>query len=217
MLSQVDIAGRDVLDVGAGTGLFAQQLASKGARVIGVEIEEDKVSRFEDSAHPFEMRLGRGEALPVEDNSQDVVTYMFSFHHVPLGVQDDALNEVRRVLRFGGRLHVVDPRPYGAMLEVVKFVDDETEVRTRSQMRLDGLSSEDGLECINVDEYVLDRTWADFAGFVKHVVGVDPSRNARLDEAKDEMEQAFERFGERNDTGVMLSQPCAAYHFEFAR
>lgn len=218
LLSLFDPSDQDVLDVGAGTGAFAHELALLGGRVTGVEIEASKVETARKLyGETIEMREGRGEALPAEDDSQDLVCLMFSLHHIPLDYQPDALREIRRVLRPGGRLHVVDPRPYGAMTEVVKLLDDETHVRTQSQNRMDALSAKDGFERLSCEEYVLDRQFADFEALLDHVSRSDPARTERLPAVQGQMRSKFDQLGKQANGGVLLGQPCIAYHFRKAR
>jgi ubiquinone/menaquinone biosynthesis C-methylase UbiE len=56
------------------------------------------------------VQLDRGYAdqLPYADDSVDVVLSSFMLHHVPADQREPAMREVRRVLRPGGALHLVD-------------------------------------------------------------------------------------------------------------
>jgi ubiquinone/menaquinone biosynthesis C-methylase UbiE len=58
-----------------------------------------------DQAHIFPVR-GDSERLPFGSRTFDIVTCANSFHHYPR--QDRAIAEMRRVLRFGGRLMIID-------------------------------------------------------------------------------------------------------------
>jgi len=208
--------GLHVLDVGAGSGTFARQLADAGAIVKGIEIEADKVEAArQKSEGRFEVLEGRAESLPVPSGSQDLVCFMFSMHHVPLGLQPKALEEARRVLKDGGRLHVVDPRPFGPMADVVAFVEDETEVRTETQSWLDAIGAEDSFARLAQRDYVLEQRFRDFPALVATVVAVDPARAERLSSVEAEMRAAFDTHGTKGSDGtVNLTQPCVAYHFE---
>jgi len=52
--------------------------------------------------------VGKAEAIPAPDNSQDAVTSIFVFHELPPQVRRAALAECARVLRPGGRLVLLD-------------------------------------------------------------------------------------------------------------
>jgi ubiquinone/menaquinone biosynthesis C-methylase UbiE len=99
-----------VLDLGSGTGRFSPLLAQVfGGPVFGVE-PSDKMREVAaaQAAHPAVTYLaGRAEAIPLADNSVDVVLTMLSFHHV----RDRAAGaaEIARVLKPGGRYLTYTP------------------------------------------------------------------------------------------------------------
>ncbi|MBN9673870.1 class I SAM-dependent methyltransferase [Roseibium aggregatum] len=213
--SVFDLKKKAVADIGAGTGAFSLQLLECGARVSAVEIDPEKVARLM-SKLPPEIRVlqGRAEALPLADRSQDLLCFFFSFHHVPMQVQDLALEENLRVLKPEGRLHVVEPFPYGSMFDVVRMVEDETEVRTNSHAIMERLDQAGGaFEAVGKTEYTLSRPYPDFETFLKQVVLVDPARSRVFEENRSAIEKRFEEALDRTPEGCFLHQPCAAYHF----
>ena len=102
--------GSDVLDLGCGTGFHLPLFATRGARVVGVEPHLPLVARARQrlaaSGSPARVLVGDAEALPLRDNSIDVVharwAYFFGAGCEP------GLAEVERVLRPGGIVCVVD-------------------------------------------------------------------------------------------------------------
>jgi len=110
-----DVAGDrplKMLDVGCGTGLFATRVraALPHVEVCGVDLVPGMLRKGQprwrlDPAHVFPVR-GDSERLPFGSRSFDIVTCANSFHHYPR--QDRAIAEMRRVLRFEGRLMIID-------------------------------------------------------------------------------------------------------------
>jgi len=93
---------RDVLDVGTGEGQIARLALAGGAeRAIGVDPTRAQVAEAaRRGGGPMYIRASAG-ALPIAARSFDAVVACLVFEHI--GVVDDAINEVARVLRPGGR------------------------------------------------------------------------------------------------------------------
>ncbi len=111
-----DVAGRGVLDVACGPGLYAEELVARGARVIGldqsprmVELSRQRVPAGEFHVHDLADPIGW---LP--DGSVDLVLFALALEYV-----DDrtaALRELRRVLRPDGALVLSRMHPTGDWL-----------------------------------------------------------------------------------------------------
>jgi ubiquinone/menaquinone biosynthesis C-methylase UbiE len=94
-----------VLDLGSGTGRFTPALADTfGGPVYGVEPSVGmRNAALEFSAHPDVTYLAGGaDAIPLPDESVDLVLLFLVWHHVP--DKAAAAAEIRRVLRAGGRV-----------------------------------------------------------------------------------------------------------------
>ena len=213
--SCADLAGIDAADVGAGDGAFARELAAAGARVTGIEIAEARVAEANAASggNPTFL-VGRGEDLPLPDGSQDLVCFIFSFHHIPADLHGRALAEALRVLRPAGRLHFSEPLPDAPERNVLRTLDDETEVRTVSHARLSALDGEGGLRLASTQEYEVPYDYADVEEFIAVLVRADAERARRLPEAREELVEAFVRTAQRRGSRYVLPQPCRAYHFE---
>ena len=90
----------DVLEVGCGTGCFAARIQAGHPEIELVAV--DQSPRFVEltAARGISARRADVQQLPFEDDSFDVVAAMWMLYHVP--DLDQALREVRRVLRPGG-------------------------------------------------------------------------------------------------------------------
>jgi ubiquinone/menaquinone biosynthesis C-methylase UbiE len=111
-------AGRDqrrlrLLDTGCGTGRFLDfvKQAWPRLRVVGLDMSEAYIrhaQRHLRGRSGASFAVGKVEAIPVPDNSQDAVTSIFLFHELPPKVRRLALREYARVLAPGGRLVLLD-------------------------------------------------------------------------------------------------------------
>jgi ubiquinone/menaquinone biosynthesis C-methylase UbiE len=110
---RLHISSLRILDVGCATGRFLKRLAEAGAtELFGadlapriLEVAREKLSR---TGASVELRTADAEdSLPWDGDSFDAVTLTGVLHH--FFRPRDALAEVRRVLRPGGRLLLIDP------------------------------------------------------------------------------------------------------------
>jgi ubiquinone/menaquinone biosynthesis C-methylase UbiE len=93
----------NILDLGCGTGRFSNALAVHfDAEVIGLDpsIKMLEQARSKQPGQRVRFEIGRGESIPLPDNSVDLIFMSMIFHHF----DDPALaaRECRRVLRAEG-------------------------------------------------------------------------------------------------------------------
>jgi len=153
-----DVAGDrplKMLDVGCGTGMFASKVRAALPRVevCGVDLVPEMLRKGQprwrlDPGHVFPVR-GDSERLPFGSQTFDIVTCANSFHHYPH--QERAIAEMRRVLRFGGRLMIIDgyrDGPWGWFIYDVCVAGVEGDVHHASAQRFRDLMREAGLQAV---------------------------------------------------------------------
>jgi ubiquinone/menaquinone biosynthesis C-methylase UbiE len=116
-------AGRDqrrlrFLDVGCGTGRFLDFFRQAWPRLPALGIDMSEAYLAEARLHLkhlcwINLIVANGEALPLDDESQDAVTSIFMFHELPPKVRRRAFREFARVLKPGGRLVLLDSLQIG--------------------------------------------------------------------------------------------------------
>ena len=126
-------AGERVLDVACGTGVLARTVARRvGATgwVGGLDVNEGMLAMAARKAAGIDWRHGQAESLPFESASLDAVLCQFGLMFIE--DRERAVQEMRRVLRPGGRVAVavwdrLDHTPgYAAMAALLQrlFGDD---------------------------------------------------------------------------------------------
>jgi ubiquinone/menaquinone biosynthesis C-methylase UbiE len=198
----VDVAGRDVLDVGCGAGELVRWLRSHGARAVGVEcgLEMRRRAIEADPEHAGEYVDAVGQDLPFDDGTFDVVVFSYSLHHVPIDQIPTALREARRVLRPGGILYVVEPDVEAPDDAVAVPVIDERIERAAAQSALDAVAGA-GFEMQHRFEYLSEGVYADFAAWERMIVGIDPDRAAAMAEHREHLSEKFHQLGEQRADG----------------
>ncbi|MBX7077992.1 MAG: methyltransferase domain-containing protein [Nannocystaceae bacterium] len=92
--------GRDVLEVGCGTGLVLQRVARFARSAQGIDLSPGMLAHAR--ARGLDVREGSATALPLPDESVDVAYSFKVLSHVP--ELERALAEMLRVVRPGGHL-----------------------------------------------------------------------------------------------------------------
>ena len=115
LTAQAVVAPDDrVLDACFGTGDLALAARAEGGRVTGLDFSERMLERARQKTAEIEWVQGDLLALPFEEGSFDACTIGFGLRNVD--DLDRALSELRRVLRPGGRLGILEiVRPTGPL------------------------------------------------------------------------------------------------------
>src|SRR5262249_9085816 len=124
-------AGKRILDVGCGDGWLVRALAKARAAATGIEPGAAVLAAARNTPKVADERYveGSGEALPFPDASFDPVVYMNPLHPLPMASEAAAIRGAARVLVARGHLVIVEPIAEGPYFELVRAIDDETEVR----------------------------------------------------------------------------------------
>ena len=198
-----------VLDVGCGDGSLVRMMAREGVEVTGLEISESRLARAR-AASPVageSYRVGRAEALPFDDRAFDIVVFFNSLHHVPVSGHEKALAEAARVLEIGGELLVVEPLAEGPYFELMRPVDDETEVRDAAYAALRRAADGPAFEEIREYKFATDYCYDSFGSFKDAVLQVDESRRAAFESHATQLRKNFERTARRTADGYGFTHP----------
>lgn len=115
----VDLAnlrpGDSVLEIGCGTGAVARAARARvgpDGQVFGIDPSGEMIAVARRKAArkhvQIDFRVAGIEGLPLPDASVDAALSSLMMHHLPADLKRTGLAEVRRVLKPGGRLVIVD-------------------------------------------------------------------------------------------------------------
>jgi SAM-dependent methyltransferase len=114
--------GMTVLDYGCSSGRYARLAASKGARVIGIDISETAIEQAKHAAaqhglHDIEYRVMNAEQLEFPANSFDLVFGVAILHHLDL---TRSLQEIARVTKPSGSAFFLEPMGHNPVINLYR-------------------------------------------------------------------------------------------------
>ncbi len=129
-------AGARLLDIGCGTGAFLREVKRNHPRlaVTGLDLSAPYLAVARRRLAPWSrvaLIETTAEAMPLPAAAFDVVTCLYLFHELPAPVRRAVVAEIRRVLKPGGMLIVVDSvqtgdePDYDALLDYFPFAFHE--------------------------------------------------------------------------------------------
>lgn len=107
--------GEKVLDAGCGTGvlsILSKIAVGESGEVEGIDIAPKMISNAQQKAKKANLNINFNVAsineLPYPDNYFDLVIASLVFHHLPVDIKREGLQEIHRVLKDNGRFFLCD-------------------------------------------------------------------------------------------------------------
>lgn len=103
-----------VADIGCGTGVFLMIAKQKHPNVQFIGLDPDKQAlaiakrRLAKDRLSVELKESFAESLPLADQSVDICFSTLAFHHMPDTIKRNAIEEMYRVLKNGGKAVIGD-------------------------------------------------------------------------------------------------------------
>lgn len=183
LVDQADVQPEHrVLEIGCGTGSLLVLLKHRqtAAEIVGLDPDPAALAIAGRKARRagLSVRLEKGFAdeLPYPDGIFDRVLSSFMFHHLSRSVKEATLREVRRVLKPGGRFHMVDFAGPGSGHRgfLARHIHSNQHLRDNDEARVLGMLHEAGL----ADASVVARRSSPLGGMV-YYAAVSPSPEIR--------------------------------------
>ena len=100
-----------MLDVGCGVGSFHPLLRGVVGRLSGIDVSSASIAQARADNRDVDYRAFDGRSFPFDDAGFDLVTAICVLHHVAPAEWTHFMNEMRRVVRPGGLVCVIEHNP----------------------------------------------------------------------------------------------------------
>jgi len=202
-----ETGARDVLDIGCGDGGLARMLVRRGLAVTGIDPAPAMIATAQEMVPEARFTVAGAEALPFDPGSFDACIFLNSLHHVPVPLMGRALREALRVLRPGGEVILVEPLAEGPFFEVMRPVEDETEIRRAAIAAIDAVMAAGEATGPAPVTWLRATPVADLEDFIDGLVRVDPARRAAATAQRGTIARLLDEHARRDGDGLTLDQP----------
>lgn len=153
--------GEQVLDLGCGTGTLMEALAHQASEAILTGVDADPailrlaLARIQAAHVPAQLVQGMSHTLPFADAHFDVAVSTLFFHHLYPSAKRGTVQELKRVLRPGGRVVVADfgrarSRGRRILFNLVRLLDGYANTRDHAAGTLAAYFREGGFSEVTV-------------------------------------------------------------------
>ncbi len=198
----LDLKGLDLLDLGCGKALHTRILAERfGARsLLALEVDARQHQENLGGRDLPNVRFAKGgaQAIPAADTSFDGVFMFKSLHHVPISAMDEAIKEIRRVLRPGGFAYISEPVFAGDYNEILRTFHDEKAVREAAFLAIRRAVAGGVLKLRTQHFFATPVDVKDFAAFEARAINVTHSEHHLGPQQIEAVRLCFERVHDAN-------------------
>ena len=207
--SKLQLDHANILELGCGMADLTRKIATAGTDRCITAMEVDDIQHAKnmqvDDLPNVRFVAGGAENIPAADHSYDIVFMFKSLHHVPVACMDKALDEIRRVLKPGGRAYISEPIFAGDFNDILSLFHDEEQVRKAAFAAVKKAVDEERFALIDEVFFLAPMHFADFSEFKQKVIGVTHSHHQLSDEIYRQVKQAFS--AKMTDDGANFQMP----------
>ncbi len=209
MARVLPLHGARLLELGCGKAETTRRLAEAfdTAAIIATEVDREQHAKnlAIGDLPGVTFVAGGAEAIDQPDASIDAVIMLKSLHHVPVAVIDQALAEIARVLRPGGRAYLSEPVYRGDFNDILRLFHDEQQVRTAAFAAVQRATERGPLRLAEQIFFESSSRFANFAEFEDRVIGVTHTDHQLDDDLLETVKAKFE--AHRTPEGVEFINP----------
>ncbi|MHB1333627.1 MAG: class I SAM-dependent methyltransferase [Sulfuriferula sp.] len=203
------LKGAHILELGCGKAEKTRAIAQKSQAISITALEVDEIQHAKNllikGLPNVRFCLGGAQTIPAADSSIDIVLMFKSLHHVPLDKMDQALLEIRRVLKPGGLAYLSEPVYAGEFNDILRLFHDEKSVREAAFSAIQRAVDNGTLELVSQTFFSTPGHFDDFAQFEEQILKVTHTQHHLSPALHAEVHDAFMR--QMTPQGFDFGQP----------
>ncbi len=193
----LSLDNKHILELGCGGAEKTRDIATSGVnrRITALEVDE--------IAHQKNLQIGDlpnvkfvlsgAQAIPLGDESVDIVMMFKSLHHVPIELMEISLREIRRVLKPGGLAYISEPVFSGDFNEILRLFHNEQEVREAAFQTTKKAVNEGMFQLLEETFFNTPGHYRDFAEFEDTIINATHSQHHLDTGLHEQVRQRFEK------------------------
>lgn len=160
-----------MLDVGCGVGSFHPLLRGMVGHLSGIDVSSASITQARADNGDVDYAAYDGSRFPFEDCGFDLVTAICVMHHVPPTGWQRFVSEMRRVVRPGGLVCVIEHNPFNPLTRLaVARCEFDRDAALLSAGRVRSLMSDAALSQIATRHFLLLPSDAGYARRIERVM-----------------------------------------------
>jgi len=200
-----------ILDIGCGRGGLLKALANRSAKPTGIDVNKQSLIEASKKCPQAELfHTGAGDMV-FSENGFDGTIILNTLHHIPEQEVQKGLLKALQVTKPGCPLLIMEPLNFGSFFEVLKPLEDETEVCRNALHELHDFIEGDLGRLDDAFEYMISIRVNGIEAIVNDAVSVDPNRANRVEMVIEEMKDLFQLHALKKQGYLVLEQPMVAF------
>jgi len=193
----LSLDNKHILELGCGNAQKTRDIATSGVNRRVTAMEVDHI------AHNTNLQitdlpnvtfvLSGAQDIPLDDEAVDVVFMFKSLHHVPTGLMEQSLQEVRRVLKPAGLAYISEPVFAGEFNEILRLFNDEQKVREAAFEALKKAVDDGMFNLIEEVFFDMPHSFKNFAEFEQTIINATHSQYHLDDQLYARVKRKFEQ------------------------
>lgn len=198
LVETLNLNDKTILEIGCGAADMTKKIANNGfnRKIIACDIDEVQHEKnLKLNIENIEFRLCTAENIDVEDNSIDFIFMFKSFHHIPKKSMNEAIKEIKRVLKPNSLAYICEPLYYGELNELISIFHDEEEVRINAYETIKNAVENEELKLFREIFFQSEVNYKDFNDFQKRQMNHSYNENNHSDELIKKVKEKFDSYG----------------------